>query len=61
MFDLVNPFTIQDARPQHPEPLVEPVVDIVSEVAESSINVSSSPLQEQRVEYNDDYAPIVNI
>ncbi|KAL8093523.1 hypothetical protein AgCh_035408 [Apium graveolens] len=52
---------IQDVRPQHSEPLVEHVVDIVSDVAESPVNLSSSPLQEQRVEYNDDYAPIMSI
>ncbi|KAL8121341.1 cyclin-dependent kinase G-2-like [Apium graveolens] len=51
---------VQDARPQHSEPLVEPVVDIVSDVAESPFNLSS-PLQEQRVEYNDDFAPIMSI
>lgn len=55
---------VEDTKVQPSELPVEPVVDIVSQVsdvAESPAGVSSSPHQEQRAEYNEDYAPTLNI
>lgn len=55
---------IDDSKLHSSEPLVEPLVDIVSQVsdaADSPAGLSSSPLLDQRVEYNDDDAPTRNI
>ncbi|KAL8106423.1 cyclin-dependent kinase G-2-like isoform X3 [Apium graveolens] len=55
----------EDTKLQPSELPVEPVVEIVSQVsdvaADSPAGLSSSPLQEQRAEYNEDYAPTLNI